>query len=88
MTQATGGELMNDQFASIAGSEEPGTRVYTCCPPGSTIFWGVALIFIGSVQILEELELLPAPLHHIIWPVALLGFGVFLLVWAIRRGDY
>ncbi len=88
MAQATGDEVMNDRFAGVARNEEPGIRVYTRCPPGSSIFWGVALIFIGGVQILEGLEFLPAPLHDIIWPVALLGFGVFLLVSAIRRADY
>lgn len=45
------------------------------------LFWGVSLIVIGATALSIQLGYLPADLDDL-WPVALIGLGVWMLVMA------
>ena len=62
-----------------------------CCWPTNTFggyLWGSLLVLLGSVWLLNNLNLLPQPLFEVFWPLGLIGVGLAYVGWAIfhRRG--
>ena len=50
------------------------------------IIWGTLLIFLGTLLMLNRLGLLPVSVWLIFWPVALILFGLWILLGAFRGG--
>jgi len=49
-------------------------------------FWGIALIVFGGLLLLERLGVLPGSAWSYVWPLALIGFGLIVLIGAVRKG--
>jgi energy-converting hydrogenase Eha subunit A len=50
----------------------------------SRLFWGFALLIVGSAMLLAQLGILP-DVFSLIWPLAVIAFGLWLAVRSLAR---
>jgi hypothetical protein len=53
----------------------------------NTLFWGVVLVLIGVLMVLNNMDLLPVDVWSLIWPIVIIAAGIWVL-WAafFRKG--
>lgn len=53
----------------------------------SSIFWGALIILVGVLLLLSNLDILEVDIGGLIWPLALIAVGIWLLLGILFRGQ-
>lgn len=73
---------MTDEFEYNQPQVERGYYPICACGPVSTFgtyLWGGLLVLFGGVWLFDNLNLLPAILLDVFWPLVLIGIGLLYL---------
>ncbi len=51
-------------------------------------FWGIALTVFGGLLLLDRVGVLPGSAWSYVWPLALIGFGLMVLIGTVRKNAF